>query len=112
MRKRWVFHKGELVEVTGDEAMPLVVDSGALWGDRSYDGLTATDGTDISTRSKHREYMKLNGLTTMDDFKDTWTRELKLKQEGRDPSRKGDIADAVYGRRRRSHRRGSEGDPL
>jgi hypothetical protein len=41
-------------------------------GDRHYDGLRATDGTDISTRAKHREYMKRNNLTTMDDFSSQW----------------------------------------
>jgi hypothetical protein len=51
-----------------------------LWGDRSYDGLRATDGTDISTRAKHREYMKLNNLATVDDFKETWSK----AQEQRD----------------------------
>jgi len=36
--------------------------------DSHYDGLRATNGTDISTRAKHRQYMKDNGLTTIDDF--------------------------------------------
>lgn len=44
----------------------------ALAGDRHYDGLRAPDGTDISTRTKHREYMKRHGLATADDFTDTW----------------------------------------
>jgi hypothetical protein len=42
---------------------------GALWGDRHYDGLTTTDGVDISSRTKHREFMKRHGLATYDDFK-------------------------------------------
>lgn len=40
--------------------------------DTHYDGLRATDGTDISTRAKHRAYMKEHGLTTIDDFGETW----------------------------------------
>jgi hypothetical protein len=44
----------------------------ALAGDRHYDGMRAPDGTDISTRSKHRAYMKANNLTTMDDYSHTW----------------------------------------
>jgi hypothetical protein len=40
----------------------------------NYDGAVATDGTDISTRAKHRAYMKANNLTPMDDFKDTWAK--------------------------------------
>lgn len=62
----------ELIEVTDDYQAPMRSDSGALWGDRHYDGVTAPDGTDISTRTKHREYMKRTGLTTADDFKETW----------------------------------------
>jgi hypothetical protein len=40
--------------------------------DTHYDGLRATDGTDISTRAKHRDYMRRNDLTTADDFSETW----------------------------------------
>lgn len=62
----------EMVEVTDDYQPAMRTDSGALWGDRHYDGVAAPDGTDISTRTKHREYMKRTGLTTADDFKETW----------------------------------------
>lgn len=79
-RRRYVQIKGELVEITDDYQPQRHNDSGALWGDRSYDGLRATDGTDISTRAKHREYMKLNNLTTVDDYKETWSK----AQEARD----------------------------
>lgn len=40
----------------------------ALWSDRHYEGLRAPDGEDISSRTKHREYMRRKGLTTVDDF--------------------------------------------
>lgn len=63
----------ELIEVTDDYVSPARADS-ALWGDRNYEGLVAPDGTDISSRTKHREYMKAKGLTTMDDFKETWAK--------------------------------------
>jgi hypothetical protein len=62
----------EMVEITDDYQPEMRTDSGALWGDRHYDGVKAPDGTDISTRTKHREYMKRTGLTTADDFKETW----------------------------------------
>lgn len=70
----------ELIEITDDYQAPMRTDSGALWGDRSYDGLKAPDGTDISSRTKHREYMKATGLTTADDFKDTWA-QAKVQRE-------------------------------
>lgn len=57
-----------------------------LAGDRHYDGLRATDGADISTRSKHREYMKRHGLAMADDFKDSWAK----AQAKRDAYRRGE----------------------
>lgn len=71
----------ELLEVT-DIPEPLrgVVDS-ALWGDRHYDGMRATDGADISTRTKHREYMHRTGLTTVDDFKGHFDRSVEKRRE-------------------------------
>lgn len=65
----------------------------ALAGDRHYDGLRAPDGTDISTRSKHQAYMKANGLTTADDFTETWA---KARQDREDyySGRKGTITKA------------------
>lgn len=59
----------DFVEVSDDytsiRSVPVV-------GDRHYAGLQATDGADISTRTKHREYMRQHGLTTMDDYTQTW----------------------------------------
>lgn len=62
----------DFFEVTEDYAPEPSNTDSALWNDRSYDGLRATDGTDISSRTKHREYMKQRGLTTVDDYKETW----------------------------------------
>jgi putative FmdB family regulatory protein len=53
----------------------------ALAGDRHYDGLRATDGTPIDTRSKHRAYMKANGLAMADDFKQTWADAAKEREK-------------------------------
>ena len=50
-----------------------------LAGDRSYDGLRAQDGTDISSRSKHRAYMKQHGLTTADDYTESWAKAEKAR---------------------------------
>ena len=41
--------------------------------DRHYENTCATDGTDIGSRRKHRDYMRRNNLTTVDDFKETWS---------------------------------------
>lgn len=74
----------EMIEVTPDYvAAPResAKNRGALWNDRHYDGVKATDGTDISTRKKHREYMRANNLTTVDDFKDSWAKTQKAREE-------------------------------
>lgn len=88
----------ELIEVTDDYSAPARGDS-ALWGDRSYEGMRAPDGTDISSRTKHREYMKAKGLTTADDFKDTWAR-AKVERENYMQNggsfKRADIERAIY----------------
>jgi hypothetical protein len=100
-RRRWIQDRktGELIEVTSDYQAEARADSGALWGDRSYEGLRAQDGTDISSRTKHREYMKANNLTTIDDFKDSWARAKESRErymtEG-GSFKRADIERAIY----------------
>ena len=53
---------------------------------RFYENTSATDGTDIGSRRKHREYMRRNNLTTADDYKEAWS---KAAQE-REAVRKGE----------------------
>jgi predicted nucleic acid-binding Zn ribbon protein len=80
------------------DVIPGLAVGNALAGDRHYDGMRATDGTDISTRSKHRAYMKAHNLTTADDFSSTWKRaeqERTARVAGHDPSRVQDVARAV-----------------
>jgi len=72
-----------------------------IMGDRHYDGLRATDGTDISTRAKHRAYMKANNLTTMDDFQGQWTKEAQKRAEyyrgkGHGAVSRDDVARAIH----------------
>ena len=100
-RRRYIQDRktGELIEVTADYQAPLRADSGALWGDRSYDGMRATDGTDISTRTKHRDYMKANGLTTADDFQSSWAKAQEQREHYRRHGgtfSRGDIERAIY----------------
>lgn len=61
----------------------------ALAGDRHYDGLRASDGSDISSRTKHREYMKRTGLTSSSDYTETW----KKQADERAKFQKGDFVD-------------------
>ncbi len=80
------------------ETVPALALHNALANDRHYDGLRATDGTDISSRAKHRAYMKANNLTTADDFASTWKRDAQRRQEvlqGNDPTRSQDVARTI-----------------
>lgn len=92
----------EMVEGAG----PRRVDgSGDGWrfSDRLYSGtpFKAPDGTVINSKRKHREYMKRTGLTTVDDFSDTWKHEAdrraKFYESAPDTSRKEDIGRAIHG---------------
>ena len=83
-----------------------------VMGDRHYDGLRATDGADISTRAKHRAYMKANNLTTLDDYQGKWKTEREKRDayftEGKGgATRKEDVARAIaqLERMRPNHRR-------
>lgn len=80
------------------EVVPAMAISNALASERHYDGLRAQDGTPIDTRAKHREYMKRNNLTTIDDFASTWQRDAKeraARMAGHDPTRARDVAEAL-----------------
>jgi hypothetical protein len=86
-RKRYIWDDEvkDLVEITpGYEPSRKGKDAanhlGSLWGDRHYDGLRATDGADISTRKKHRDYMRKMGLTTADDYKSDWAKAQKARE--------------------------------
>lgn len=83
---------------------------GMLWGDRHYDGMRATDGTPIDSRSKHRAYMRDNGLTTADDYKGQWARQgaerAQLFTTGGDHrGRREDVGRAMHEVQQRSRQR-------
>ncbi len=83
--------------------------------DDYYDGVRAPDGTDISSRTKHRRYMRENGLCTFDDYKETFERRAKERDDffttggsskAQVEDRKRDIYNAMriyetHGRKRR-----------
>lgn len=84
-RRRYVYDEklGRLVELTAEPTQRANAQDhlGSLWGDRHYDGMRASDGEDISSRKKHREYMKRHGVTTADDFKNTWAQARQQRDE-------------------------------
>lgn len=46
-----------------------------------YGGVRSTDGVDISSRTKHREYMKQNGLAMASDFSEATRQANERKKE-------------------------------
>jgi hypothetical protein len=71
----------QLIEVTEDYYRPSNKGDAALWNDRHYEGLGTTDGVDISSRTKHREYMKRHGLVTFDDYQQSFKREQQRRDD-------------------------------
>lgn len=45
--------------------------------DGHYADARATDGTNIGSRMRHREYMRSNNLTVADDFKGEWAKKAE-----------------------------------
>jgi hypothetical protein len=110
MRRKWVYDEelGEMIEVTPGYRPPgkkgALNHLGGLWGDRHYDGLRTTEGVDISSRKKHREYMKRTGLTTADDFSQTWAKAKEQREHYMQHGgsiRKRDIVEAIHKLQRR-----------
>lgn len=98
-RRRYIAVGNKWVEVTQDYEPPPAHAGAYIVGDRHYDGLRSPiDGADISTRAKHKEYMRANGLVTADDFKNEWAKAAEKRAEvfqGVDPRRGRDIAEAA-----------------
>jgi hypothetical protein len=92
--RRYVQINGELIEVT-DEARDFARRADhILWNDRAYQDM---NDPRFRSRSEHREYMKRNGLTTVDDFKQHDERMAKQRADfyrGVDAERKTDLARA------------------
>lgn len=92
MRRRFIQINGELVEVPLNyQSEPRGADS-VLWNDRAYQ-----DAGDprFSSRTQHREFMKKNGLTTIDDF--NWSKDEKRRIELRQGkfSTRSDVVEAL-----------------
>ena len=102
-RQRWVQIDGQLIEV-GNDYTPPNQQSGSHYiiGDKNYLGLTSPiDGRDISTKTKHNEYMKEKGLALVDDFSSTWKKAEQERITHHDPTRKNDLIAAYQKHNRR-----------
>lgn len=101
-RRRYIYDQktGEMAEVTLDYAPPRPDQANYhIMGDKHYGNLRASDGVDISTRTKHREYMKQRGLSLAADYPETWKKAAEKRAEyfkGIDPTRRAEVARALF----------------
>lgn len=81
-RGKWVWDEAQQKLVRAEDYCPpeRAVNAPILV-DRFYEGVKATDGTDIGSRRKHRAYMKAHGLTTADDFGPGYFTRIKRERE-------------------------------
>lgn len=70
-RGRFVWDERQQKLVRADQHVPpeRALDAPVLV-DRFYEGARATDGTDIGSRRRHREYMRVHGLAHESDFRE------------------------------------------
>jgi putative FmdB family regulatory protein len=79
-----------------------VIEAPMLAADETLSTLRATDGTDISSRTKRAKYMRDNNLAMADDFKETWaaaqSQRAKHFLDGSDDkkARRDEISRVVY----------------
>lgn len=102
-RYRWDSTVHALVEITGEEPGPSRLE---IVPDSHYEGQRTQDGTDISTRRRHREYLRVHGLATADDYTNTWKQAAKEREKFYSgdfdhAGRKEDVARAVHDLKRR-----------
>lgn len=104
VRGRWVWDSGaqKLVPAEDYQGPTLAVDAPILTG-RFYENTQATDGTDIGSRRKHRNYMKANNLTIATDYTETWKKQAadreRMKQGDFDhKARREEVAWAFHQR--------------
>lgn len=100
MKRRYIWNAQtmQLEEITADWTPTPRIE---LSTGTCYEGLQATDGTPIDSRAKHREYMRIHGFTTTDDYKESWAKAQKERADfyttgGDHKARKEAIGRALY----------------
>lgn len=83
-RGRFVYRRdpnsGEMRAVRVDEDWNDAPRSTGDLGKFQYNNLRATDGTDISSRTKRRDYMRAKGLADASDFTEHWQKKAKERE--------------------------------
>ena len=98
VRGKWVWDEAQQKLVSAEDYVPPEHATNApILAGRFYENTSATDGTDIGSRTKHREYMKAHGLTTADDFGPGYYSRIKKEREAEaKKSRRETIARTLY----------------
>lgn len=101
-RGKWVWDEAQMKLVRAEDYIPpeRAVDA-PIMVDRFYEGQVTPDGVDIGSRRKHRQYMRDNGLTTSDDFTETWKKAAAVRERSRtegapDSARREQVGRAMY----------------
>lgn len=104
VRGRWIWDERQGKLVSAEEYQnPEMAQFAPIVMDRHYENTSASDGTDIGSRRKHKAYMKAHGLTTADDFSRSWSnsereRQAIRKGENDKKERREQIGRALYER--------------
>lgn len=98
---RWVYRvnqdTGEVVSVPVDADWTDAPRSTGDLGKFEYNNLRATDGTDISSATKHKRYMKEKGYALVHEISDEYRAKRKAERERADnASRRETIGRTMY----------------
>jgi hypothetical protein len=107
-RGRWIWDPTQKKLVTpGEYRSPQRALDAPILAGRFYESTAATDGTDIGSRRRHRDYMKAKGLAMHCDYTETFKKkeaERAAYVSGTDtrdmPERREEVSRAWYERTR------------
>lgn len=98
VRGKWVWDEAQQKLVSAEDYVPPEHATNApILAGRFYENTAATDGTDIGSRTKHREYKRARGLADASDFSPGWYAKIKKDRERESKaSRRDTISRALY----------------
>lgn len=101
-RGRWIWDARQGRLVPADQYVaPSEAVSAPIMSGRFYENTAATDGTDIGSRKKHREYMRANGLSMHSDYSDEFRRRVKADRERADDKNLVETVERAFHQRRK-----------
>lgn len=97
-RGRWIWDEAAQKLVRAEDYRPQsMARDASIVMDRHYENTKTLEGADISSRRKHRAYMKERGLAPADDFSPSWYEKVnKDKKNEQKRSRREALGRALY----------------